>query len=874
MTNFVSTFHQLGVTAALDMGGFALDQEHCGVLITSAASDDCRILYANANFIVMTGFAEHEIIGHNCRFLQKDDRDHAALAEVRRAIRDEIPVCVELRNYRKDGSMFWCGLSITPFRNALGEVTHFIGTQTNLDAQKEVQRMQQRMQQSMQRGMQQPHINYDADNHAEFTLPTETGQREWFTDIVQSETPCFLVLIDIDQASSASTSTLFGSRERELIQRAIAQRLRDCIGESHRIAQFSTGRFAALLRTTRQQDVSHLCEKIQQAVQNAFSIVNQTFHATCSIGIAQYPNDATTIDGLLNCARLALRQTQVESHNHVLFYSSDMQLQEQHRQALEAALRSAISNNELQMVYQPQVNLTTGTITCIEALARWFHPQLGEIAPACFIALAEEIDLIDSIGTWIFERVCRDLIDRRQQHLPSLPVAVNISPLQLRSPTLIETVAALISTAAIESSALILEITEAVLMDDDAVSQRTLLTLQEMGIALTLDDFGTRYSSLNHLKHLRFSNVKIDGSFISNVVDNPADAAMVKTIISMAHTLGLKVIAEGVETDAQCAFLRDNMCDEIQGFLFSQPLATGALNALLREGATLPTRLREPIKPRRTLLLVDDEVNIVAALKRLLRRDDYLILTAHSGIEGLEVLKTNPVDVILSDQRMPGMTGVEFLSIAKKDYPETIRLVLSGYTELQSVTDAVNEGAIYKFLTKPWDDAKLRGHIREAFERKELVDVNFQLARDVYVANLKLATANRQLEELVGEKQQQITRDANSLQVVRDALQQVPLPVIAVDDTGMIAFVNDAAAQLLHRRGCLLAGDARDVLPEIITLLPLPINASALPHISIDGKLFQPRTSAMGTQSQSRGYLITLAPVTGTIPSSSVESAT
>lgn len=850
MTSFVSTFHQLGVAAALDMSGFALDLGNCGVLITSSAADGCRILYANANFTAMTGYAEHEIVGQNCRFLQKDDRDQAALEEVRRAIREEVPVCVDLRNYRKDGSMFWCGLSITPFRNVQGQVTHFVGTQTNIDAQKEIDRAQQLQ------SMQGP----------ESGRPAQACLQEWLAECVQHNPEVFFVLLGIDDLPRACAH--LDNRSREQLQRTIAHRLGDCIGAADRVVRLSDSSFAILLSVNSQQAATLACEKLRRAVHEPIAIDNQIVCLNSRIGVAHCPTDGTTADTLIKHASLALLETGDTGRGSVLFYTDDMLLQEQRRLELEAALRLAIARDELQVHYQPQVNLTTGEITCIEALARWFHPLLGVISPARFIALAEEIDLIDAIGIWILEQVCRDLVDRRQQGLPSLPVSVNISPKQLRNPLLPERIASLISTAEIEPETLRLEITETVLMDDDAVSQRNLLQLQDMRIALALDDFGTRISSLNHLKHLRFSRVKIDCSFINHVVDRPADAAIVKTIISMAHTLGLTVVAEGVETEAQCVFLRDNMCDEIQGYLFSKPLAAAALNALLREGATLPVSLRERVKPRRTLLLVDDEINIVAALKRLLRRDDYLILTAHSGPEGLEILKAHTVDVILSDQRMPGMTGVDFLSIAKKDYPETIRLVLSGYTELQSVTDAVNEGAIYKFLTKPWDDIKLRGHIREAFERKELVDVNQQLSREVYVTNLKLATANRQLEELLSEKQQQITRDANSLKIVREALQHVPVPVIAIDDMEMIAFVNDTAAQLLRHRGCVLGCDARDLLPEIAALLPFSCNASGLPPIAIDGRLFQPRANIMGTQSHSSGYLITLTAIT------SAESAT
>ena len=258
----------------------------------------------------------------------------------------------------------------------------------------------------------------------------------------------------------------------------------------------------------------------------------------------------------------------------------------------------------------------------------------------------------------------------------------------------------------------------------------------------------------------------------------------------------------------------------------------------------------------RTLLLVDDEANILSALKRLLRGDGYRILTAGSGADGLEVLDNQSVDVIVSDQRMPGMTGVEFLSLAKARHADTIRIVLSGYTELQSVTDAVNEGAIYKFLTKPWDDIKLRGHIREAFERKELAEENRRLMREVQAVNLELAATNRQLALSLSEKQQQVALNDHMLAIIREVLQQVPIPVLAIDDTGMIAFVNDAASRLLERRGMLLGADAQAVLPDIMHAA-----STHTASMKIENTRFHPAMHAMGTTSQSRGRLITLMPV-------------
>lgn len=262
----------------------------------------------------------------------------------------------------------------------------------------------------------------------------------------------------------------------------------------------------------------------------------------------------------------------------------------------------------------------------------------------------------------------------------------------------------------------------------------------------------------------------------------------------------------------------------------------------------------------RTLLLVEDEGNIVSALKRLLRREGYVILTAGSGTEGLALLESHAVDVILSDQRMPGMTGVEFLSIAKTRYPNTVRIVLSGYSELQSVFDAVNRGAIYKFLTKPWDDHNLRDHIREAFEHKELAENNHRLMQEVQAVNSELAAANRQLELSLVEKQQQVALTDQMLAILREVLQQVDLPVLAVDDTGMIAFVNEYATGLLQRRGAMLGGEAQVLIPEMMAQVAIESAVPATCQLCIEGERFRMMAHAMGTTSQSRGWLFLLTP--------------
>ena len=275
-------------------------------------------------------------------------------------------------------------------------------------------------------------------------------------------------------------------------------------------------------------------------------------------------------------------------------------------------------------------------------------------------------------------------------------------------------------------------------------------------------------------------------------------------------------------------------------------------------GAVAAGAAAPPEAPPRTLLLVDDEQNILASLKRLLRRDAYHILTAGSGQEGMEVLASHAVDVIVSDQRMPGMLGADFLRKAKLLYPQTIRIMLSGYTELQAVTDAVNEGAIFKFLTKPWEDHQLREHIAEAFRLKGIDDDNARLNAQLRDANQALAAANAAMQVLVRQQQHQISRDEVSLGIARELLQFLPLAVIGLDEDGMIAFINAAAAGLFERGAALLGNEAALVLPQLF-------DGQGAPGLAvIDGQPYAVAIHPMGANSRSRGSLVTLTRHGGT----------
>lgn len=485
--------------------------------------------------------------------------------------------------------------------------------------------------------------------------------------------------------------------------------------------------------------------------------------------------------------------------------------------------------------YQPLVDLRNGAVACVAALSA------------------------QDAGLTLLRRTCEDrqLWQGGVLNCCDFQVAMHIGAAQLQDRRFGAGVAALLDEYAIAPAALTLELDETALMQDPQASAVALDFLKQLGICLTLDHFGTGPACLTNLQRYPFDYIKLDRAVVREVIDDAAMAAQCQALIAMALHLGIRVAAEGVQNEAQCGFLRDNLCDLVQGEIYAAPQTPEQVGALLREDRRLPALLLRGQQKRRSLLLVDDEVNIISALKRLLRPEGYDIHTANSGEQGLEVLAQRPIDVIMSDQRMPGLNGADFLRQARILRPDTIRIMLSGYTELQSVTDAVNEGAIYKFLTKPWNDEQLRTHLTDAFRVKEISDDNARLNMEVRNANHELASANRRMEQLLHQMQRQIDRDEISLNVTRDILQQLPLPMIGMDDGGMIAFVNGAAGRIFQRGGVLLGNEASAVLPQLFP------DGGALPpsghHADIDGARYAVKTYPMGISSASRGSLITFS---------------
>lgn len=530
---------------------------------------------------------------------------------------------------------------------------------------------------------------------------------------------------------------------------------------------------------------------------------------------------------------------------------------------IESGLRQAVMNQAaggvLSLQYQPQLDLTDGRVVGLEALLRWTHPLFGSIPPDRFIPVAERTGLIEHLGAWALHAACAQAARWMRDKLPPVRVGVNLSAYQLRYTDIVGEIQAALLAHHLPPERLGVEVTESMLMHDVGAVSQTLRRIQALGVEIALDDFGTGYSSLAYLRQLPIDVVKVDRSFVHDVTADTGDVSITRAVISMAHSLQMRVLAEGVETEGQLALLVANRCDLMQGHYFSEALDAGAAGELLRSGRALSPGQVQRARRARTLLLVDDEENIVASLRRLVRRDGYTLVTANSGAQALQRLAENEVDVIVSDQRMPGMTGVEFLRRAKELYPETVRMVLSGYTELTSITDAINEGAIYKFLTKPWDDDRLRAHIAEAFQHKEMVDENRRLGQEVQETNRELATVNARLERLLAQQRERVSREEHSLSVVRELLESIPTPVIGIDTHGVIAFMN-ADAEDLFVEGPPIGQVVNEALaPRLIEVWQRGDGSQQ--SVAIDGRTFHVICRAIEGQGGTRGKVMVLTPL-------------
>ena len=397
-----------------------------------------------------------------------------------------------------------------------------------------------------------------------------------------------VVFIDLDRFKNINDS--MGHHVGDALLRSVSKRLLSAVRAGDTVSRLGGDEFVVVLNGVGsvEEIAAIVDERMLPLVREPHVVEGVQLHVSCSAGMAVYPQDGRDIDHLMRHADAAMYQAKSGGRDHALFFTPEFHAQAQERLAVENDLREVVARGELLLHYQPRIEAASGLITGMEALVRWQRPGHGLVSPATFIPIAEETGQIVPIGAWIFGEACRQHAAWRDAGLGSIPVSVNVSVIQLRDPTLPTQLRAMLTEHRVDPSMIELELTETFLMENAIFTVESLEKLKEIGVSLSIDDFGTGYSSLNYLHQFPIDKLKIDQSFVRDILDDPTDWAITKAIIGLGHTLGLRVVAEGVERGEEAEWLRDAGCDELQGYLFSRPMAAEAVQAWLAGRSLAP----------------------------------------------------------------------------------------------------------------------------------------------------------------------------------------------------------------------------------------------------------------------------------------------
>ena len=403
----------------------------------------------------------------------------------------------------------------------------------------------------------------------------------------RTEQKMAVMFVDLDHFKDINDT--FGHRIGDLLLELVAVRLQHIIRSCDTVARMGGDEFTLFVQDVKTAENACLvAQKIGSELADLYLIEGKEVFVTASIGIALFPEDGMTVDELLRCADTAMYQAKENGKNHFEFYSKEMNVRTSQRLEMQKHLCQALERDELELYYQPKVAVASGRVTGMEALVRWRHPDQGMIPPGRFISLAEESGLIIRLGEWVLRSACQQVMAWQAEGYEPLRLAVNVSGYQFRRQNFAATVAGIVAETGFDPAFLELELTESTIMRDVEATVGTLNALKEMGVHIAIDDFGIGYSSLSQLKRFPIDSLKIDRSFICNVTSSKDDLAIVVAIIAMARSLGLKIIAEGVETAEQMAVICEQGCHEMQGYHFSRPVPAMKFIEFLRRGEAAP----------------------------------------------------------------------------------------------------------------------------------------------------------------------------------------------------------------------------------------------------------------------------------------------
>ena len=535
---------------------------------------DNRIVEVNPAFTRLTGYTQEEAHGQNPRMLSSGRSTPEQYQAMWQGIREHGLWQGEMWDRHKDGDVYPKLITVSVVKNLRGEIDYYIASFSNISNQKAAE---ERIR----------HIaHHDALTGLPNRLHLSIALEQALADAQRKGAEVAVMFLDMDRFKVINDT--LGHHIGDLLLIEVAHRLKQCVRESDIVARLGGDEFVVVLTGIEAENsATAVAGKLLHTLGQPYPIEQNILHSTPSIGISIFPIDGQDIATLMKNADTAMYHAKEQGRNNAQYFTAGMNAAASERLELERDLRVALKANQFELYYQPQISTESQRICGVEALIRWHHPQRGMLSPLIFIPIAEETGLIEPIGAWVLDEACRQLAAWREAGITGIRMAVNLSAHQLRASDLTELVRQTVARHALQEGELELEITESVAMTHPERAIGQLQALRALGVRLAIDDFGTGYSSLAYLKNLPIQTLKLDRSFVRDIETDANDAAICAATLALAHTLGLKVVAEGIETKAQHDFLSIvHRCDYLQGYLFGKPAPADVIAAAILQAAS------------------------------------------------------------------------------------------------------------------------------------------------------------------------------------------------------------------------------------------------------------------------------------------------
>ncbi len=532
-----------------------------------------NVIAVNRAFTEISGYAQEEVIGRNPRLWKSEQHDEAFYQALWTSLKETDQWRGEIWNRRKSGDVYPAWMSVNAIRDDNGRLTNYIAVTSDISAIKQSQeRIQHLAHHDPLTGL---------PNRLLFNARLEHGLQRADREGVRVA----VLFLDLDNFKPINDG--LGHPVGDRVLQEVAKRLGSRVRQGDTVARIAGDEFSIILEGIAEtRDASMLAEKLLVVLDTPIAIDGRELHVTASIGISLYPDDGGDVTTLMKNADAAMYRAKEHGRNRYCFYTGELTKAALERLEIENALRKALSRNQLEVYFQPQYSLSTGRLAGAEALLRWQHPELGSVSPSRFVPIAESTGLILPIGEWVLRNACTQARAWQEAGFDIGRIAVNVAGQQIQHAKIVDAVADALEASGLDPRHLELEITESFIMQQAERAIGTLQTLRGLGVKLAIDDFGTGYSSLSYLKRLPIDRLKLDRSFVSDIPRNPDDIAIARAVIALGKSLELEVVAEGVESAEQQAFLESEGCDLVQGFLYSRPVPAAEMEAVVRRGKT------------------------------------------------------------------------------------------------------------------------------------------------------------------------------------------------------------------------------------------------------------------------------------------------